>query len=165
MPTRHMPSTRQGQGITLRFRAELESTGKTAAGFEVPESVVEGLGGGAHPKVTVTVNGFTFRTSIAKMGGRYLLGVSSERRKEAGITAGQVLDVDVEIDTAPREIDVPDDFAAALAADPRAKEFWDTLSYSKKSWHVLQVTGAKRAETRAARIEKSVAMLREGRAR
>lgn len=127
----------------MRFRAELESAGKTAAGFEVPEAVVEGLGGGGHPKVSVTVSGFTFRTSIARMGGRFLLGVSAERRARAGIEAGQVLDVDVELDTAPREIEVPDDLAAALADDPQAKEFWDTLSYSKQSWHVHQVTSAK----------------------
>jgi Bacteriocin-protection, YdeI or OmpD-Associated/Domain of unknown function (DUF1905) len=149
----------------MRFRAELESTGRTTAGFEVPDEVVEGLGGGGHPKVSVTVDGFTFRTSIAKMGGRFLLGVSAERRAQAGIEAGQVFDVDVELDTAPREIEVPDDLAAALTADERAKEFWDTLSYSKQSWHVHQVTSAKKAETRAARVDKSVTMLREGRAR
>lgn len=149
----------------MRFRAELESTGRTAAGFEVPEEVVERLGGGDHPKVSVTVNGFTFRTSIARMGGRFLLGVSNERRALAGIEAGQVLDVDVELDTAPREIEVPDDLAAALAADAQAKKFWDTLSYSKQSWHVHQVTSAKKAETRAARVEKSVTMLHDGRAR
>lgn len=149
----------------MRFRAELELAGKTAAGFEVPAEVVENLGGGGHPKVTVTVNGFTFRTSIARMGGRFLLGVSVERRAQAGIEAGQVLDVDVELDTAPREIEVPDDLAAALAADAGATKFWDTLSYSKQSWHVHQVTSARKAETRAARVEKSVAMLRDGRAR
>jgi hypothetical protein len=149
----------------MRFRAELESNGRTAAGFEVPEGVVESLGGGGHPKVSVTVNGFTFRTSIARMGGRFLLGVSTERRALAGIEAGQVLDVDVELDTAPREIEVPDDLAAALAADAQAKKFWDTLSHSKQSWHVHQVTSAKKAETRAARVEKSVAMLHDGRAR
>lgn len=149
----------------MRFRAELESNGRNAAGFEVPEAVVESLGGGGHPKVSVTVNGFTFRTSIAKLGGRFLLGVSTERRALAGVEAGQVLDVDVELDTAPREIEVPDDLAAALAADAQAKKFWDTLSYSKQSWHVHQVTSAKKAETRAARVEKSVTMLRDGRAR
>ncbi|MGH3863419.1 YdeI/OmpD-associated family protein [Actinokineospora sp.] len=149
----------------MRFRAELESTGKTTAGFEVPEEVVEGLGGGGHPKVSVTVDGFTFRTSIAKMGGRYLLGVSNERRAQAGIAPGQVFNVDVELDTAPRDAEVPDDLAAALAADAVAKGFWDTLTHSKQSWHVHQVTSAKKAETRAARVEKSVAMLREGRAR
>lgn len=149
----------------MRFRAELESTGKTTAGFEVPEDVVEGLGGGGHPKVTVTVDGFTFRTSIARMGGRFLLGVSAERRARSGIGTGQVHDVDVELDTEPRETEVPDDLAAALTADAAAKTFWDTLSHSKQSWHVHQVTSAKKAETRTARIEKSVAMLREGRAR
>jgi hypothetical protein len=149
----------------MRFRAELESAGKTAAGFEVPEEVVERLGGGGHPKVSVTVSGFTFRTSIARMGDRFLLGVSAERRARAGIEAGQVLDVDVELDTAPRVIEVPDDLAAALATDAQAKTFWDTLSYSKQSWHVHQVTSAKKAETRAARVEKSVTMLRDGRAR
>jgi hypothetical protein len=149
----------------MRFRAELESTGKTTTGFEVPESLVDELGGGKHPKVEVTVNGHRFRTSIARMGGRYLLGVSAERRDAAGVQAGDVLDVEIELDTAARTAEVPDDLAASLAADPTAKAFWDTLSYSKQQWHVLQVTGAKKAETRAARVARSVAMLRERRAR
>lgn len=149
----------------MRFRAELESTGKTTAGFEVPESIVEELGAGRHPKVAVTVNGFTFRTSIARMGGRYLLGMSVDRREQAGVAAGDVLDVLVELDTAPREVQVPEDLAAALEAEPDAKAFWDTLSYSKKQWHTLRVTGAKKAETRSARITQSVSMLRGGRAR
>ncbi len=76
-----------------------------------------------------------------------------------------MLEVDVELDTAPRELDVPEEFAAALAADAAAQEFWQTLSYSKQQWHVLQVTGAKTEETRDRRIEKSIGMLREGRAR
>ncbi|TDK85206.1 YdeI/OmpD-associated family protein [Mycolicibacterium mucogenicum] len=149
----------------MRFRTELESAGKTATGFEVPEEIVQRLGGGGHPKVTVTVNGFTFRTSIAKMGGRFLLGVSADRRTQAGIAAGQTLDVDVVLDTEARQVDLPDDLVAALAADARARTFWDTLSHSKQSWHVHQVTSAKKAETRAARVRKSVAMLSEGRAR
>lgn len=149
----------------MKFTAELESTGKTTAGFEVPAEIVDKLGGGGHPKVSVTVNGYTFRTSIARMGGRYLLGVSVERRTAAGFSAGDVLDVDVELDTAPREVDVPEELAAALAADAAASEFWQTLSYSKQQWHVAQVTSAKTEETRDRRIEKSIGMLREGRAR
>lgn len=149
----------------MKFRAELESAGKNAAGFEVPESVVDGLGGGKHPKVAVTVKGYSFRTSIARMGGRYLLGMSAERRKAAGVTAGDVLDVEIALDDAPREVDMPDDFAAALAADPVAAAFWETLSYSNQSWHVLQITGAKKPETRASRVAKSVAMLHEHKAR
>ena len=149
----------------MEFRAELESSGKNTAGFEVPESVVEALGGGKHPKIVATVNGFTFRTSIASMGGRYMFGVSADRRKEAGVTAGEIYDVGVELDTAPRDVEVPEDLANALDENPAAKRFWDTLSYSNKSWHALQVAGAKKAETRGARIAKSVTMLSEGRAR
>jgi hypothetical protein len=149
----------------MKFRAGLEATGKNTAGFEVPADVVDGLGGGGHPKVVVRLKGYEFRTSIAKMGGRYLLGVSAERRAEAGVAPGDVFDVEVELDTAERVIEVPDDLAAALAAEPEAKAFFDSLSYSKQSWHVLQVAGAKKAETREKRVAASVAMLREGRAR
>ncbi|WUJ73720.1 YdeI/OmpD-associated family protein [Kribbella soli] len=149
----------------MKFTAELLSTGKNTAGFEVPDSIVESLGGGGRPKVSVTVNGFTFRTSIARMGGRYLLGFSAERRTEAGVTAGEVLEVDVELDTAPRELEVPEPLAAALAADRQAQAFWETLSYSNRQWHVLQVTSAKTEATRERRIEKSIAALRDGRAR
>jgi hypothetical protein len=148
-----------------RFKAELQLSGKTTAGFEVPDDVVAKLDGGGHPKVVVTIRGYTFRTSIARMGGRYMLGVSAARRAEGPIATGEVHDVELSLDTAPREVEVPDDFAAALSGQPEAKEFWDGLSYSKQSWHVVQVTGAKKPETRRARIEKSVAMLAAGRAR
>lgn len=149
------------------FRAELESSGKTTTGFEVPEEIVDGLGGGGHPKVVVTIGGYSFRTSIARMGGRYLLGVSADRRAAAaaGVAAGDVLDVDVQLDTATREVEMPDDLAAAIEADPTAKSFWDTLSHSKQQWHTVQITGAKKPETRAARVARSVAMLHEHRAR
>ena len=149
----------------MKFTAELESSGKNTAGFVVPAEVVEALGGGAHPKVSVTVNGYTFRTSIARMGGRYLLGFSAERRAEAGVVPGGVMEVDVELDTAERVLEIPEELAAALAADGKAKEFWESLSYSKQQWHVLQVTTAKTDATRDRRIEKSIGMLREGKAR
>jgi len=140
-------------------------TGKTAAGFEVPDEVVARLDGGGHPKVIVTVHGYTFRTSIARMGGRYMLGVSAARRGEGGIGPGKTYDVELSLDAAPREVEVPGDFAAALSANQQAKDFWDGLSYSKQSWHVLQIAAAKRPETRRLRIEKSIAMLAAGRAR
>jgi Bacteriocin-protection, YdeI or OmpD-Associated/Domain of unknown function (DUF1905) len=149
----------------MRFRGELISQGGTTAGFEVPDQVVEDLGGGGRPKVRVTIDGYEFRTSIARMGGRYLFGVSNERRAESGLTPGQTYDVDVLLDTAVRELEVPDDLAAALAAEPAAKAFFDSLSYSKQQWHTLQVSGAKKTETRARRVETSVALLKEGRAR
>ena len=100
----------------MRFRAELKTNGKTAAGFEVPDQIVADLGGGGRPKVKVTIGGYEFRTSIARMGERYLLGVSNERRAEAGIAAGDTLDVEVELDTAERRVEIPVDLAEALAA-------------------------------------------------
>ncbi|MEU8231552.1 YdeI/OmpD-associated family protein [Actinoplanes sp. NPDC048967] len=149
----------------MRFRAELRSTGGNTAGFPVDDDVVAALDGGGRPKVVVTVNGFEWRGSIARMSGSYWLGVSAERRAAAGIAPGEVLDVDVVLDRAVREVEVPADLAAALDAEPAAKACWDGLSYSTKSWHVLQVTGAKAAETRARRVARSVAMMLEGRAR
>ena len=147
------------------LHAELESSGKNTAGFVVPDEFVEQLGRGRHPKVRVRLNGTEFATSIASVGGRFLLGVSAERRQVAGVTAGQSYDVEIELDTEPRQLEVPDDLAAALDAEPTARAFFDSLSFSRQQWHVLQVTAAKQPETRARRVAASVAMLAEGRAR
>jgi hypothetical protein len=149
----------------MKFTGELLATGGNTTGFLIPDALVEELGGGGRPKVVVIVKGFTFRSSIAKMGGSYWLGVSSERRTAGNLTAGDVYDLEIELDTAPRAIEVPDDLAAALDAAPGAKEFWATLSFSNQRWHVDAITGAKKPETRAARVAKSVAMLSTGRAR
>ena len=149
----------------MRFRATLETEGKTATGINVPAEVVEALGGGKRPRVTVTINGHTYRSSVAVLGGRYMLGVSAENRAAAGVEGGQDVDVELELDTAPREVTVPPDFAAALAAEPAAQATFDGLSYSNKSWHVLQIDGAKTDETRQRRIAKSVEALRDGRVR
>jgi Bacteriocin-protection, YdeI or OmpD-Associated/Domain of unknown function (DUF1905) len=149
----------------MRLRAELQQTGGTTTGFEVPDDLVAALDGGGRPKVAATVNGYTFRSSIARMGGTYWLGVSAERRAAGGLTGGEVYDVDIELDATPREIEVPDDLRAALDADPAARAFWDTLSFSNQRYHVDQLTAAKTAETRARRLAKSVGLLAAGRAR
>jgi hypothetical protein len=149
----------------MRFRATLETEGKTATGINVPAEVVDALDGGKRPRVTVTINGHTYRSSVAVLGGRYMLGVSAENRAAAGIEGGQVVDVELELDTAPREVTVPPDFASALAAEPAAQATFDGLSYSNKSWHVLQIEGAKSVETRQRRIGKSVEALRDGKVR
>lgn len=144
----------------MRFRTTVELGGKTATGFEVPPEVVEALGSGKRPAVTVTVNGHTYRSTVAPMGGRYLLPLSAENRTAAGVAAGDEVDVDVELDTAPRVVEVPGDLRAALDADQAAKAAFERLSYSHQRQHVLAVEGAKAAETRARRIAKSLAMLR-----
>lgn len=148
----------------MKLTTELLSFGNNT-GFEIPEAFVEELGGGKKPKVSVTVNGFTYRSSIARMGGQYLLGVSKERRDAAGVAGGDLLEIDIELDTAPRVIDVPPALAEALVDNSKAKAFWDSMSYSNQRWHAEQIEGAKTVETRARRVAKSVALLNKGKAR
>ena len=148
----------------MKFRTKLLQAGKTATGIQVPAKIVESLGSGKRPKVRVTINGYTYRSSVAPMGGRFMLGVSAEVRDRAGVAGGDMLDVEIELDTAPREVSVPPDFAAALKRDADAKRFFDGLSYSKKQWFVLSIEGAKTAETRQRRITNAMSRLREGRA-
>jgi hypothetical protein len=149
----------------VRFRTTIQQSGKTATGIQVPEDVIQTLGAGKRPAVTVTINGYTYRSTVAVVGGRYMVGVSAEHRAGAGVAGGEEVEVDLELDTAPREVGVPADFAAALDAEPAARRTFDGLSYSNKSWHVLQVEGAKTDETRQRRIAKSVGILKQGRAR
>ncbi len=146
----------------MNFQAILQLHGKTATGFEVPAKVVAALGTSKKPAVTVTIGGHTYRSSIAFMGGKFMLGVSAENRQAAGVKAGDKVDVNIEIDNAPREVTVPPDLMKALDADTKAKNFFNSLSYSNKLRHVLSIEQAKTEETRHRRIEKIVAMLRDG---
>ena len=149
----------------MKFRATIALAGKTATGIEVPEEVVEGLGSSRRPAVRVTVRDHTYRSTIARMGGRYMLPVSAEHRSSAGVEAGDEVDVEVELDTEPREVSLPPDFADALSGEPDAKRFFDGLSYSQRQWHVLSIEAAKTTQTRQRRIAKALSALREGRAR
>jgi bifunctional DNA-binding transcriptional regulator/antitoxin component of YhaV-PrlF toxin-antitoxin module len=143
----------------MRFRASIDLNGKTATGIVVPPEVVEGLGGSKKPKVTVTINGYSYPSSIATMGGRFLIPVSAEVRAGAGVAAGDVVDVDVVIDDSVRTVDVPADLAKALKAAPAALKAFDALSYSNQRRHVLSVEGAKTQETRDRRIAKVISEL------
>ncbi len=143
----------------MRFRASIDLNGKTATGIVVPPEVVDGLGSSRKPAVRVTINGYSYPSTIATMGGRFLIPVSAEVRAGAGVQAGDVVDIDVELDTAPRTVDVPADLAKALKAAPAAKKAFDALSYSNQRRHVLSVDGAKTPETRERRIAKVVAEL------
>lgn len=143
----------------MKFRAVVELNGKTATGIPVPEVIVTGLGGGKRPKVQVTINGFSYRSSVGSMGGRSMLPVSAQIRDGAGIGAGDEVEVDLELDTAPRAVTVPDDVAGALAAAPAAKAAFEKLSYSHQSRWIGSVEDAKTAETRQRRIGKMVVEL------
>ena len=146
----------------MKLRATIEQDGG-AAGIEIPAEVVTSLGSGKRPKVRVTINGYTYRSSVASMGGRFMLGVSAKVREEAGVAGGETVDVDIELDTEPREVVVPPDLAAALKRDAAAARVFDALSFSKKQRFVLPIEDAKTAETRQRRVEKTIVSLREGR--
>jgi hypothetical protein len=149
----------------MKFQATILLAGKTATGIEVPPEVVEGLGSGKKPPVRVTIGGYTYRTTVAARGERFLIPVSGETREKAGVAAGDEVGVEVELDTQPREVTVPADLAAALSDDPKARQFFDGLSYSQKQGYVLPIEQAKTVETRERRIAKAVGMLQEGRKR
>lgn len=147
----------------MRFRATLELAGKTATGMHVPPEVVAALGAGKRPPVRATINGYTYRSTVAVYGGEFLLGVSDEVRKAAGVRAGDELDVELELDDEPREVEVPPDFAAALGSAPKARRVFDALSYSNRRRHVLAIEGAKAPETRRRRIDKAIEELDDDR--
>lgn len=149
----------------MRFRTTILQGDKSATGIEIPAQIVDSLGAGKRPAVTITINGFTYRSSVAVMGGTYMVGVSAENRAGTGVKGGDEVDVDIELDTAPREVVVPPDFAAALDAEPAARSTFDRLSYSNRSWHTYQLSAAKTDETRQRRIAKSIEALRAGRPR
>lgn len=146
------------------FETTLWASGNNT-GIQVPEEVVLGFGRGKRVPVTVTItiNGdYAYRSTIAVMGGQYLIPVSAEHRKGAGIAGGDAIQVTLEVDDEPREVAVPEELAAALAEDPVAAEAWEKLSYSRKRQHVLAIDGAKAAETRARRVAKTLDALRGG---
>jgi hypothetical protein len=149
----------------MRFRTTILQGDKTATGIRVPAEVVESLGAGRRPPVTVSINGYTYRSTIAVIGGDYMVGVSAVNREGAGVAGGDEVEVTIALDTAPRIVAVPEDLAAALNADPAARATFDALSNSNKGWHVSSIESAKTVETRARRIERSIAALREGRPR
>jgi hypothetical protein len=147
------------------FRTTLRQEGKTATGFEVPPEVVEALGGGKRPPVTITINGYTYRSTVFPYTEAYMLPLAAEHRSAAGVEAGQQMEVTLELDTAPRVLEIPPELAAALDADPQAKAFFDGLSYSNKRVFTLNVEGTNNPETKARRVEKAIGLMREGRVR
>jgi len=149
----------------MRFHTTILQAGKTATGIRIPDEIVEGLGAGKRPPVRVTINGYTYRSTVAVMGGDYMVGVNADNRAGAGVAGGDQVDVDIELDTAPREVAVPADFAAALDASPTRAAHSTSLSNSNKGWHTGQIEGAKTDETRQRRIARSIDALREGRIR
>lgn len=143
-----------------KFKAQVaQAAGMQATGFEVPPDAVEALGQGKRPKVTVSIDGYRYRSTVAVMGGKFVLPLARAHRDAAGVKAGDTVEVTLELDTAPREVDVPKDFAAALKK-AGARAAFDKLSFTHRKEHVRAIEEAKAPQTRQRRIEKAVAMLR-----
>lgn len=145
----------------MKFTTTIVGDGNKA-GIEVPDEIVDGLAAGKRPPVVVTINGQSYRSSVAVMGGKYMVGVSAANRELTGAAAGDTVEVGLEVDTQPRIIEVPQDLAAALDAEPGAKAFYETLNYSAQRRYVEPIGDAKTPETRARRVAKVVADLKAG---
>jgi hypothetical protein len=148
----------------MKFRTVILTTGKTAAGMVVPPEVVAGLGSSKKPAVKVTLNGYTYRSTVATMDGKFMVGVSAENRALTGVAAGDRVEVDLALDDAPRVVDIPADFAKAVAKDKDAKQFFGSLSNSRQRAAVTAIETAKKPETRARRIATTVEQLHAGQA-
>lgn len=140
----------------MKFRTKILQAGKTATGIELPTKIVEALGAGKRPPIRVTINGYTYRSTVAVMGGKFMVGVSADVREAASVAGGNVVDVEVELDTAPREVTVPPELLKALARNPDAKRFFDQLSYSKKRLYTVPIEKAKTDETRQRNLDKAI---------
>ena len=155
-----------GHDARMEFTSQVQLNGKSATGIPVPAEVMEALGGGKRAKVVASIGSYSYRNSVVGWGeGAYMLSFSAEHRAATGLEAGDPVTVNLVLDTAERVVEVPDDFAAALAAAPGAREFFDGLAYSQQRFFTLGLADAKKPETRAKRVDKYVGMLAEHRAR
>jgi hypothetical protein len=145
----------------MKFRVLIEGAGKTAAGIEVPAEVVSALGSSKRPAVRVTINGYTYRSTVAVLGGRFMMGISAEVRAAAGVAAGEQVDVEMELDSAPREVAVPPALKKELAGDAAARNRFNALSYSRKRLLVDPIANAKTDETRQRNLAKAMVQLRD----
>jgi hypothetical protein len=149
-------------GVT--FETTVAASGNNT-GIVVPEEVIDRLAAGKRPPVHVTVNGYDYRSTVAVMGGRYMIGISAAIRQATGLQGGDPIRVTLAVAEAPREVDVPADFAAALADDESVGAFFAKLSNSLQRYHVDNINAAKTPETRQRRIEKAVSLFRDGKQR
>ncbi|WP_233498543.1 YdeI/OmpD-associated family protein [Blastococcus sp. TF02A-26] len=149
---------------SVTFRTTVAARGNNT-GIEVPDELIEALGAGKRPPVLVDLDGHEYRTTVGVMGGTAMVSVSAAVRKATGLAGGDPVTVTLTVADTPREVVVPHDLATALAADPTAGAFFAGLSNSLQRYHCDQVTGAKTPETRQRRIDKAVALFREGKQR
>jgi hypothetical protein len=149
----------------IQFRAQLQPRGPAAA-IVLDDAQVAVVGEGARRfPVVATVNGYTWRTSVARMGGEFVLGLNREVRQGAGVVAGDEVEVTVELDVAPREVEVPEALAAALAADPQVKASFAHMAFTHRKEYARWVAEAKQEKTRQRRVQQALEMIRAGKTR
>jgi hypothetical protein len=150
---------------SIRFTAILVPRGPAAA-IVLDDDQVSTVGEGAKRfPVVATVNGYSWHTSVTRMRGEFLLGLNRAVREEAGVDAGDTVDVELALDTAPRELELPAALTDALAADGEARAGFDGLAFSHRKEFARWINEAKREETRERRVAQALQMLREGRTR
>src|SRR6185312_6468865 len=128
---------------------------KNVTGIVIPPEMIDRLGGSKLALVKVTLNGYTYRNTVAVMGGKYMVGVAAEHREKAGVKGGDTIEVRLELDSDPHEVSVPPDLAAALKK-AKARDAFDGLAYTYRKEHVRSIEEAKAPQTRLRRIEKAV---------
>lgn len=147
----------------MKFRAKVIPSGN-ATGVEIPTDVMKALGSGPRPLIAVTINDHTWRSRVALMRGQCLVGISAVNRAASGIAEGDVVEVDLTLDTEPRVVPEPPDLVKALNDDPEARAAFDCLPYGLKCKHVAAIEEAKTSEVRQRRIAKLVTTMRSDRA-
>lgn len=145
-----------------KFQTTVLKTGKTATGIVIPEEIIQKLNSGKKPRIKVTLNNYTYRSTVAVMGDKFMVGVSADVRKASGVNGGDKLTVKIELDTEVREVVLPTDFKKALDKNLNANEFFKTLSYSKKTALIYPIEKAKKLETKNRNIEKALNFLTKG---
>ena len=156
------PANEGKKSKPVTFHTTILQTGKNTAGIQVPEEVIEKLGGGKRPLVRVTINQYTYRNAVAVMDGRYMISFSPEHRKAAGVQGGEETDVTLQLDLEPRTVEIPQDLKEALVK-ANALDAFEASAPSMKKEYVRQVEEAKAQETRERRINKIVEKLKAGR--
>jgi hypothetical protein len=147
--------------MAFTFRGTLQEEGGTFV--EVPPDILAALGTRKRPAIRVLINGVELRTTLAVYGGRSYIGIRREIREAAEISPGETIDLSVELDDQPRSVEVPDDLAAALTADPEARRIFDGLSFTIRKEYIGWVLSAKQAATRRRRVGEAASLLKSGR--
>jgi hypothetical protein len=145
----------------MKFKTKIVQIGNNT-GINVPEKIIENLGAGKKPPVRITLNKYTYQSTVAVMGGKYMVSLSAENRKNSKVAGGDDVEITIELDSEPRTVELPPEFEKALSKNASAKKKYEALSISKKKWLVLPIKDAKTEETKLRRIEKAISLLKDG---